>query len=242
MKLINFFAISIALLSQVFSYGQNTSEKSLKTEVDSVSYALGMDMAIKFKENFEQVNNDLFIQGFKNVAASTNTLIEKDKIETILRTFFQKLQEEKKKEHEAEALKKSEAEFGDNKVAGEKFLAENKAKEGVKTTASGLQYIVVKEGKGEKPTETSKVKVHYHGTLIDGTVFDSSVDRGEPAEFPVNGVIKGWTEVLQLMPVGSKFKVFVPQELAYGAFPRQGGPIKPFSTLIFDVELLEIVK
>ena len=242
MKLINFFAISIALLSQVFSYGQNTSEKSLKTEVDSVSYALGMDMAIKFKENFEQVNNDLFIQGFKNVAASTNTLIEKDKIETILRTFFQKLQEEKKKEHEAEALKKSEAEFGDNKVAGEKFLAENKAKEGVKTTASGLQYIVVKEGKGEKPTETSKVKVHYHGTLIDGTVFDSSVDRGEPAEFLVNAVIKGWTEVLQLMPVGSKYKVFVPQELAYGAFPRQGAPIKPFSTLIFDVELLEIVE
>ena len=132
--------------------------------------------------------------------------------------------------------------FNDNKVAGEKFLEENKIKPDVKTTASGLQYLVMKEGTGEKPTAVSKVKVHYHGTLIDGTVFDSSVDRGEPAEFGVSQVIKGWTEGLQLMPVGSKYKFFIPQDLAYGAFPRQGGPIKPFSTLVFEVELLGIDK
>ncbi|MDF1518127.1 MAG: FKBP-type peptidyl-prolyl cis-trans isomerase, partial [Lutibacter sp.] len=117
-----------------------------------------------------------------------------------------------------------------------------KTANGVQVTASGLQYIILKEGKGDKPFETSTVKVHYHGTLIDGTVFDSSVDRKEPATFAVNRVIKGWTEGLQLMNVGSKFKFFIPQELAYGAFPREGGPIKPFAALIFEVELLEIKK
>ena len=242
MKLINFFAIVIALLSQIFCYGQGQSEKSLTSEVDSVSYALGADMAYKFKENFSEINKDLFVQGLNNVMDDNKTLIEKDKIEPILRTFFQKLQEERKKEQEATALKDAEKEFGAEKVAGIKFLEDNKLKKGVKTTASGLQYTVIKEGAGEKPTATSKVKVHYHGTLLDGTVFDSSVDRGTPAEFGVQQVIKGWTEVLQLMPVGSKYKVFVPQELAYGAFPRQGGPIKPFSALVFDVELIEIVK
>ena len=242
MKLINFFAIAIALLSQVCSFGQNTSEKSLTSEVDSVSYALGADMAYKFKENFAEINDDLFVQGLKNVLDSTNVLIEKDKIEPILRTFFQKLQEEKNKEHEAEALKKAEAKFGTEKAAGIKFLEENKIKKGVKTTASGLQYLVLKEGTGAKPTTASKVKVHYHGTLIDGTVFDSSVDRGEPMEFGVTQVIRGWTEGLQLMTVGSKYKFVIPHDLAYGATPNSSGPIKPFATLIFEVELLEIVE
>lgn len=243
MKIINFFAIIIAFVAFTSCNNQGgVTKKSLDNEIDSVSYALGIDMAFKFTGNFEEVDRDLFVQGFNNGMDSTDILIEKGQVETVLRAFFMKLQEEKQKEQQADALKKAEAEFGDNKATGENFLAENKAKEGIKTTASGLQYLVVKEGAGEKPTVTTKVKVHYHGTLIDGTVFDSSVDRGTPAEFGVNGVIKGWTEVLQLMPVGSKYKVFVPQELAYGAFPRQGGPIKPFSTLIFDVELLEIVK
>ena len=242
MKLINFFAIVIALLSQIFCYGQGQSEKSLTSEVDSVSYALGMDMAYKFKENFSDINKNLFIQGINNVMDSTNILIEKAQIDTVLRTFFQKLQVEKQKEQEAEALKKAEAEFGDNKETGIQFLAENKSKDGVKTTNSGLQYTVIKEGTGEKPTATSKVKVHYHGTLLDGTVFDSSVDRGEPMEFGVTQVIKGWTEGLQLMSVGSKYKFFIPHDLAYGATPHQGGPIKPFATLIFDIELLEIVE
>ncbi|MCK5815986.1 MAG: FKBP-type peptidyl-prolyl cis-trans isomerase, partial [Flavobacteriaceae bacterium] len=145
-----------------------------------------------------------------------------------------KKQEEKK----AAKLKETEEEFGEVKKGGETFLEANKTKEGVQVTESGLQYIVLKEGTGEQPTKASRVKVHYHGTLIDGTVFDSSVDRGEPTEFGVSQVIKGWTEGLQLMKVGAKYKFFIPQELAYGA--RPAGKIKPYSALIFEVELLEI--
>lgn len=141
---------------------------------------------------------------------------------------------------EALQAKKMEAQYNDNKVAGQNFLAENAKKEGVITTASGLQYEVIKKGNGPLPKDTDKVKVHYHGTLVDGTVFDSSVDRGQPAEFGVTQVIKGWVEGLQLMPVGSKYKLYIPQELAYGS--QSQGQIKPFSTLIFEVELLEIVK
>ena len=130
--------------------------------------------------------------------------------------------------------------YGETKAQGEEFLAANKLREGVITTESGLQYEVIKQGKGPKPTADSKVKVHYHGTLIDGTVFDSSVDRGEPIEFSLNQVIKGWTEGVQLMPVGSKYKFYIPQDLGYGS--RAAGQIPPYSTLIFEVELLGIVK
>jgi FKBP-type peptidyl-prolyl cis-trans isomerase FklB len=130
--------------------------------------------------------------------------------------------------------------YGNVKEDGEKFLTENALKEGVKVTESGLQYEVLKMGKGKKPSATDKVKVHYHGTLIDGTVFDSSVERGEPTSFGLNQVIKGWTEGLQLMPVGSKFRFYIPQELGYGA--QQAGSIPPYSTLIFEVELLSIEK
>ena len=130
--------------------------------------------------------------------------------------------------------------YGSNKEAGERFLAENALKDGIKVTDSGLQYEVLKMGKGKKPTATDKVKVHYHGTLIDGTVFDSSVDRGEPITFGLNQVIAGWTEGVQLMPVGSKFRFYIPQELGYGA--REAGKIPPYSTLIFEVELLGIEK
>jgi FKBP-type peptidyl-prolyl cis-trans isomerase FklB len=146
------------------------------------------------------------------------------------------------KEQQEAAAKKAETDFAESKAAGEQFLEENKSKDGVITTESGLQYMVMKEGDGEKPVATSKVKVHYHGTLIDGTVFDSSVDRGTPSEFFANQVIKGWTEGLQLMSVGSKFKFFIPQDLGYGATPRGGGKIKPFDVLVFEVELLEIVQ
>ena len=130
--------------------------------------------------------------------------------------------------------------FGDTKEKGEQFLAENALKDGVKVTESGLQYEVLKLGKGPKPSATDRVKVHYHGTLIDGTVFDSSVERGEPIVFGLNQVIKGWTEGVQLMPVGSKFRFYIPQELGYGS--QQAGSIPPFSTLIFEVELLGIEK
>lgn len=136
--------------------------------------------------------------------------------------------------------KAMEAKYADNKAAGEKFLAENATKEGVKTTESGLQYKVIKEGKGAIPTDKDKVKVHYKGTLIDGTEFDSSYSRKEPASFGVTGVIKGWTEALKMMPVGSKWELYIPQDLAYGS--RNTGKIKPFSTLVFEVELIDIVK
>lgn len=134
----------------------------------------------------------------------------------------------------------STIQYGENKAKGEQFLAENKLKQGVKVTESGLQYEVLKMGKGPKPTAESTVKVHYEGKLIDGTVFDSSIERGEPIEFPLSGVIKGWTEGLQLMPVGSKFRFYIPQELGYGA--QTAGSIPPYSTLIFEVELLGIQK
>ena len=136
--------------------------------------------------------------------------------------------------------KKMESQYGPNKKAGELFLQENAKKPGIVTTASGLQYEVITKGNGALPTDVNSVKVHYHGTLIDGTVFDSSIDRKEPVVFPVNQVIPGWTEALKLMPVGSKYKLYVPQGLAYGSADR--GAIKPFSTLIFEVELISIEK
>lgn len=136
--------------------------------------------------------------------------------------------------------KKMEAQYGSNREAGEKFLAENKTKEGVQETASGLQYKVIKMGKGAIPTATDKVKVHYRGTLLDGTEFDSSYKRNEPTTFAANQVIKGWTEALTMMPVGSKWELYIPEYLAYGS--RNQGQIKPFSTLIFEVELISIEK
>jgi FKBP-type peptidyl-prolyl cis-trans isomerase FklB len=130
--------------------------------------------------------------------------------------------------------------FAENKTQGEAFLDENKNREEVKMTPSGLQYEILVEGEGDMPAATDTVTVHYHGTLIDGTVFDSSVQRDQPASFGVHQVIPGWTEALQLMPKGSKYRLYIPQELAYGAHPHPGGPIQPYSALIFDVELLEI--
>jgi FKBP-type peptidyl-prolyl cis-trans isomerase len=135
--------------------------------------------------------------------------------------------------------KRNEA-FAQVKSEGELFLLANRTKEGIQSTSSGLQYQVLKEGSGRTPGSTDTVTVHYHGTLIDGTVFDSSVQRGTPASFGVHQVIPGWTEALQLMSVGSKYKLFIPQELAYGANPHPGGAIKPFSALIFEVELIDI--
>lgn len=242
MKLIKFLGVVFltALVSSCNSQG--VTKKSLDTEIDSVSYAIGMDVARNVGTSFTDFDNDLFIQGYKSVIDSSEVLIDKEAVQEIIRSYMTKKQQVDREKQQADALAKAEEQFNDNKVTGEKFLEENKNKEGVKVTESGLQYLVMKEGTGEKPTAASKVKVHYHGTLIDGTVFDSSVDRGTPSEFGVGQVIKGWTEGLQLMPVGSKYKFFIPQDLAYGAFPRQGGPIKPFSVLIFEVELLEIVK
>lgn len=240
MKITKILAAAVVGLSIVScSNGQFKEKSSLANEIDSVSYSLGLDMASKIKMNFEDMDQDLFVQGFKSGMDSTNLLVQPKDVNNILRTFFQKKQQEKMKQMQEEQAKKAEAEFGDNKKAGEEFLAANKTKDGVKTTESGLQYIVLKEGKGESPKANAKVKVHYHGTLIDGTVFDSSVERGKPTEFGVDQVIKGWTEGLQLMKPGAKYKFFIPQELAYGAQQR-GKDIKPFSALVFEVELIEI--
>lgn len=176
-----------------------------------------------------KVEIDLIKQGIINGLKGSTKQMNAQDAQTYLQTTMQALQ-----------AKKMESQYGANKAAGEKFLAENKNKPGVITTASGLQYEVIKKGTGALPTDTTKVKVHYHGTLIDGTVFDSSVDRKEPAVFGVNQVIKGWTEALKLMPVGSKYKLYIPQELAYSN--QNQGAIKPFSALIFEVELIGIEK
>ena len=197
-------------------------------ELDKVSYSLGLSIASNLiSSGVTTINAEAFIDGLNVVFSGKMPEIMPDEANNILQDYFDKLQQAKGKEAKAE---------------GEKFLAENKAKKDVITTESGLQYQVVTEGTGAKPTAEDVVKVHYTGTLLDGTKFDSSLDHGgEPAQFPVGGVIKGWTEVLQLMPVGSKYIVWIPSELAYGT-QGAGRDIKPNSTLKFEIELLDIVK
>ncbi|MEI6864985.1 FKBP-type peptidyl-prolyl cis-trans isomerase [Flavicella sp.] len=210
----------------------NTTAKLL-SEHDSVSYALGLDMALKLKPSFEDINNSLFVQGYKELG-NEKVLLELEGLEDVLRIFFMARQQK-------QAEEQINKDFGQIKEDGLKFLEENKAKEGVVVTESGLQYIVIKEGNGIHPEATDNVTVHYHGTIPDGTVFDSSVDRGAPSSFGLNQVIKGWTEGLQLMGEGAKFTFYIPQELAYGANPR-GGLIKPFMPLVFEVELIKVNK
>ena len=241
MKVIKILGVSILFVVAIScNNGQAVTKKELKTEVDTVSYALGLNMANQLKINFKDVDGDLFIQGYKNGIDSTNLLLDSSKLTGILNAFFQKKRQEEQKRVQEGVLKRAEEKYGDIKAAGIKFLEENKSKEDVKVTDSGLQYIVMRKGNGKKPTATSKVKVHYKGTFIDGTQFESSYDTKKPVEFRVNGVIKGWTEGLQLMSEGAKYKFFIPQELAYGAFPRKG-PIKPFSALVFEIELLKVL-
>lgn len=238
---IKFVLVLTVMAVMVSCNNASVTKKSLDTELDSASYTYGVALGTQLRSNFTEVDRALFIQGFNSGIDSTNLLVGVKDIDNILRPFFQKKQAEKQAEAQAAALKKAEEDFADAKLEGEKFLEKNKDEAGVMVTESGLQYIILEEGSGEKPSSTSKVKVHYHGTLIDGTVFDSSVEKGTPAQFGVNQVIKGWTEGLQLMPVGSKFKFFIPQELGYGGNPRPGGKIKPFDALVFEVELIEIV-
>lgn len=242
MKIVKNLAAA-AITVTMFSCGNQVKEvKSLETELDSVSYAVGLTMSGQLKSNFSEVNKNLLAQGIRNGLDSTNLLIEQKDVQKILSTYFQKKQQAQMEEMQEKAAKEAEAKFGENKKAGEEFLAENKTKDGVQTTESGIQYIIMKEGTGEKPAgPTTRVKVHYHGTNLEGKVFDSSVDKGTPAEFGLNQVIKGWTEGVQLMKEGAKYKFFIPQELAYGAQQR-GENIKPFSTLVFEIELLEVLK
>jgi FKBP-type peptidyl-prolyl cis-trans isomerase FklB len=199
----------------------------LKTTQDSISYAIGLSVANFYKQqNITNINTAMVTRAINDVNRKVKLQMDEQQANSCIVNFMQK--------------SKAEKSVGNKKI-GEQFLAANKTKPGVVTLPSGLQYIVLKAGTGPKPGLTDKVRVHYHGTLIDGKVFDSSVERGEPIELSVNGVIPGWTEALQLMPVGSKWKLFLPSNLAYG--DQQAGPlIAPGSTLVFDVELLDIVK
>lgn len=195
-------------------------------EIDKVSYSLGLSIASNLiSSGIKTINQEAFNDAMNSVFAGQMPEIMPDEANNILQTYFEKIQNEKGKEA---------------KEAGEKFLAENKTREGVVTLESGLQYKILNEGSGAKPTANDTVKCHYEGRLINGQIFDSSIRRGEPAEFPVGGVIAGWVEALQLMPVGSKWQLYIPSELAYGQHGA-GAAIGPNETLIFDVELLEII-
>ena len=209
-------------------------DKAPKTLMEKVSYSIGLRMGQNFAGDEIEINMSWLTKGIQEglKEESQPLLTEKEQREAMV---------EFQKELQKKQMAKAEAASKKNKEEGEEFLAANKKKEGVKTTDSGLQYKVLQEGDGAKPKETDVVKVHYHGTLTDGTVFDSSVERGEPAQFPVNRVIKGWTEALQLMQVGDKFKLVIPSDLAYGE-RGAGGDIGPNAVLVFEVELLDIVK
>jgi FKBP-type peptidyl-prolyl cis-trans isomerase FklB len=198
----------------------------MQTELEKVSYAVGINIAESLKnQNLEGVNTQILAEAMNDIFNGNKLKLSAQEANDSIQSYLDK------KRNEAFAGVKSE---------GELFLSENLRRQGIKTTSSGLQYEVLKEGVGRKPRATDTVTVHYHGTLIDGTVFDSSVQRGNPSSFGVHQVIPGWTEALQLMSIGSKYKLFIPQELAYGANPHPGGAIKPFSALIFEVELLDI--
>jgi len=206
---------------------------SLKTFAEQKSYMIGVDIAHNLKSLNTEIDFEALVQGLGDVMKERPMLLPKSTMDSIRQVFTMQL-----REHQMAGMKASSEK---NTQEGETFLAANKTKPGVITTASGLQYIIEKQGTGPKPKATDKVKVNYEGTLIDGKIFDSSIKRGQPVEFPVNGVIPGWTEALQLMPVGSKFKLFVPANLGYG--DRGAGPdIGPGAVLIFEVELLGIVK
>jgi FKBP-type peptidyl-prolyl cis-trans isomerase FklB len=198
---------------------------------ENVSYAYGTMIGQQLKQMGLKVNADEVAKGISDATSGAKPRLTQAECQQIVMAYQQK----KMQEDDA----KASAGAGKNKEEGAAFLATNGKREGVTTTASGLQYEVLKKGDGAKPTATDTVKVHYHGTLLDGKVFDSSVDRGEPISFPLNGVIKGWTEGVQLMPTGSKFKFFIPSDLAYGD-RGAGGDIGPGATLIFEVELLAI--
>ena len=196
-------------------------------EIKAVSYCVGMSIAESLKQqDLDKITPEVLAEAVKDVFAGADPKYSPNEANSIIQSYINTMNESK---------------FGAVKEEGEAFLADNAKKDVIMTTASGLQYEVVSEGEGKKPAATDNVKVHYHGTLIDGTVFDSSVQRGEPATFGVHQVIPGWTEALQLMKAGSKYRLYIPQNLAYGATPHPGGAIKPYMTLIFDVELLEVL-
>jgi len=219
------FKFLILLIIANLTTNIKMSAQKLNNEIDSVSYSLGVNIGENIKTQFPDID-------LKNFEAAIKDVLDDNKKPSISGADAQKTIQEYFTKQQAKASESVVEE-------GKKFLAENSKKENVVTLESGLQYEVIKTGEGAKPTLNDQVTTHYHGTLIDGTVFDSSVERGQPASFPVSGVIKGWTEALQLMSVGSKWRLFVPHGLGYGE--RGAGPqIGPYSTLIFEVELISI--
>ena len=220
--------IKIALVLSVISSCQNLTQQKFNfdeaNELERVSYSIGINVATSIKsEGLDSINSFYISKGFQDVFENKDLAVNIEESNKIIGEYFNKKQDAK---NQRLAI--------DSKI----FLEQNKQKDGVMTTESGLQYLILSEGRGNNPTLNDNVTVHYHGTLIDGTIFDSSVDRKQPATFPLNGVIPGWQEALQMMSVGSKWKIFIPSELAYGE--SGAGAIGPNSTLIFEVELLSI--
>lgn len=230
MKL-NYLLISMTIISVMLTLSCKTQDKvedkkvELTSDKEKASYALGMQIGNNLAQQGvdQQLELELILQGLKDQIQGTS-ILEVAETDAILQDFFGKIQKEQS---------------GDKIAEGESFLKENAKRDEVVTLPSGLQYEVLKEGSGEKPSATSTVKTHYRGTLLNGTVFDSSYDRGEPTSFPVNQVIPGWTEALQLMKVGAKWKLYIPYNLAYGE-RGAGQLIGPYETLIFEIELLDI--
>src|SRR5437773_9348019 len=221
-QLIVIFSASLLVLPL---FGQEKSTQ-LKDQKEKVSYSVGLQIGFNLSRQKVDINPDILAAGIKDALAGKPQM-NPDQIKEVMTTFEKDMEQKQKEAGEK------------NKTEGAKFLEENKKKEGVKTTASGLQYKALKEGAGPQPKASDTVTVNYRGTLIDGTEFDSSYKRGEPATFPLNGVIKGWTEGLQLMKKGSKFQFVIPPNLAYGE-RAVGADIGPNSTLVFDVELLDV--
>ncbi len=204
---------------------------SLNSSKEKISYIIGRDMAANFQKQGLEVDPEIFLQGFKEALAGQKSQLSQDDVQSAMMELQQLM---------ASRQNTGSGRQGEiNQQEGEAFLAENKNQPGVITLPSGLQYQVLNEGSGKSPAKSDSVTTHYHGTLIDGTVFDSSYERGEPATFPVNGVIAGWTEALQKMKEGDKWRLFIPSNLAYGT-RGAGGDIGPNATLIFDVELLNV--
>src|SRR5437870_1061363 len=222
----HFMIIAAALSVALTASGENKPSQ-LKDLKDKVSYSIGLDLGFNFKKQNLELNPDALLAGVKDALGGKQPLLNENEVKETMTALTKEIENKQK------ALAEQ------NVKDGEKFLAENKKKEGVKTTASGLQYKVIKEGTGPKPKLTDAVVANYRGTLINGTEFDSSYKRGQPATFPLTGVIKGWTEALQLMKVGSKYQLFIPANLAYGN-RAMGADIGPNSTLIFEVELVGI--
>jgi FKBP-type peptidyl-prolyl cis-trans isomerase FklB len=226
-KLLLIVVTSLALSPLVLA-----ADTELKDQKDKVSYSIGLDIGTTLKRQLIDVNAALLNTGIQDGLSGKKPLLNEEEVKATMATFQKEMMEKQNASRKAGGEK--------NAAEGKKFLEENKKKEGVKTTASGLQYKVVKEGTGPSPKATDTVKVNYRGTTIDGKEFDSSYKRNEPATFPVNRVIKGWTEALQLMKAGSKYQLVIPSDLAYGE-RGAGSDIGPNSTLLFDVELLEVM-